>query len=247
MEFVQQSFHTCEWLAKLYSPDWHIFSINFSFLYQLTFYFTVVKSSFLNDSLIFINHITLHLCRGTNKLRDHSHCWAIACWLFSSARLSGIGWRQQVQMRWQPWGGQRYSWGAADRMGAEKGLRREPRREDLDGKQEDLHSCAGVGFQMHFRIREHTVILTCWFWFSYWSSYLIYTHNHLRGYQWMLRAPPLRALQTPPQLLVWGEEVQKVELADQGASSLNLKQTAPDWPPSCSRDTVCTSPEADWG
>lgn len=48
----------------------------------------------------------------------HSHCWA-TCWLPSSARLSGIGWRQQVQMRWKPRGGQQYSWGAVHKAGAE--------------------------------------------------------------------------------------------------------------------------------
>lgn len=87
----------------------------------------------------FPNPLYISVSGGANKFRDHSHCWAITCWLFSSARLSGIGWRQQVQMRWQPWGGQRYSWGAADK----KVFKWELRREDL-----------------HFAITEHTVCCT---------------------------------------------------------------------------------------
>lgn len=53
-------------------------------------------------------------------------------------------------------------------------------------------------------------------------------HNHLRGYQKRLRAALLWALQIPAQLLVWVEEAWVVEQADQGASSLNLRQKATD-------------------
>lgn len=114
---------------------------------MISLHFTVVACKFLSDSQIVVNHIqstqTLHFSRRTNRCWCHSHCWAISCWLLSSARLSGIGWRQQVHMRWQPWGGQRYSWGAAGRKEVLD------KSQDVLANQEKCCCCAKVGFNDH--------------------------------------------------------------------------------------------------
>lgn len=137
-----------------------------------------------------INKTNKSLCinSGTNKFRKHSHCWGATCWLFSSARLSGIGWKQQVQMRWKPWGGQRYCWGPVDRTEAEKALEGS---KDLNGRQDKSISS---NFPLSPKLNFKLVIL-------------LSNLQHLRGYQKMLRAAPLCALQSPLQLLVWVEEV----------------------------------------
>lgn len=46
----------------------------------------------------------------TDRRCYHSHCWEETCWPVSSPRRSGMGWRQQVQMMWLPWGGHLNSW-----------------------------------------------------------------------------------------------------------------------------------------